>query len=105
MHSLNDISFIIALLLLFLGVERFLLRPHQRDSVQELIEAFTVNADDFSSTKICHILDRPEVIRFLSFTSYFYFCLILIASLVIAKLGSDESFYNQMEVERDCCFS
>ena len=22
-----------------------------------------------------------------------------------AKLGSDESFYNQIEVERDCCFS
>ena len=23
----------------------------------------------------------------------------------ISKLGSDESFYNQIEVERDCCFS
>jgi len=28
-----------------------------------------------------------------------------IISIMVLKLGSEESFYNQIEVKRDCCFS
>lgn len=86
MQLVLDTGFIISLLLLMLGLERLLLRPRQRERLHSYFEELTVKVDDLSSDTIITQLGSAETIMLLSFVTYFWFCVIIVVTLLLSAI-------------------
>lgn len=86
MQLLVDIGFVVSVLLLFLGLERFLFRSQHRSHIQSFFETLTIETDDFSPNAVIDRLGSPETIRLFALASYFFFCFIIIVTLTVSGI-------------------